>query len=595
MTQTISTTRSPLDRIRRYLASGGWRDLVFAVAFVACTVLVFDKCRYGFANRDESFYLTIPYRLCQGDGLLWDEYHLSQLASVLIYPIMRVYLWLSPSTEGMLLTFRYIFTALHVLTAAFLYWRLRRVSAYAGFAAILYLLFTPFGIMALSYNSMGIALLCIAAVLVYTNPTERKIASAVTSGVAGLCFAGAVLCCPYLVLVYVYYGILTLCDFVRRKLPAGRADGEMAGTVPLWRSFAFFTAGCAVAAVAFLIFLVSRASIGEVMDALPLILTDPEHPSRKFTEILHQYLSSILGSNDRAPVLLLGVGAICLVILADRGRERRAPIYLLAVAALVVYYTYPFITDKIYLNYLMFPLAAFGLPCYLLLGRKGLPEMLIFWVPGVLYGICMTWSSNQNFYVISDATLLSTVGSLLLVGKVCAEMRGVRWEKALQWGARGVLVAVLCGFLISTAQVRYDSLFWETGKTMDDMTEMITVGVEKGIYTTASKKATYENLYEQSAPVREHEGDSVLYFTKNTWLYLDDEKTNAAYSAWTSGVSTTASQKMVDYYTLNPDKIPDVVFVYRSDWKDDSPLAVFFSERGYTRTTLGNAYMLEKP
>ncbi len=594
----IKRTERPGARIWRYLATGGWRDAVTLAAFIAALILIFYKCPYGFANRDESFYLTIPYRLCQGDGLLWDEYHLSQLSSVLIYPIMRVYLWLAPSTEGMLLAFRYIFTTLHAATAVFIYLRQRRVTVNAPFAALLYLLFTPFGIMALSYNSMGIALLTIAAVLIYTLP-EGKLAARVTAVLAGLAFAGAVLCCPYLLLVFVYYGVLVLVDLVGRLVKRNAAQGAAQGaeeetTAPLWKSFVFFTAGCAAAALLFLIFLMTRASLGEILDALPLILTDPEHPSRKFTAILTEFLTSIVGSNERAPVLLLGVGAICIAITADRKKERHAPLYLLAAAALVIYYTKPFITTNIYLNYLMFPLSAFGLPCYLLLGRRGLRELLIFWLPGVLYGIAMTWSSNQRFYVISDAALLASIGSLILLGKVCASMKGARWEKTLQWSCRGALVLLLCGYLVSTAEVRYDSLFWETGKTMEDMTEMITVGAERGIYTTTYKKATYENLYRQSAPVREHDGEQVLYFTKDTWLYLDDQKNNAAYSAWTSGVSATASQKMVDYYTLNPEKLPDVIFVYSADWQESSPLARFFDERGYTRTTIGNAYMLEK-
>ncbi len=596
MSNTSTASKPFRVRLHRYLAEGGWRDILCLAAAVALFVMILQKCRYGFANRDEAFYLTIPYRLCQGDGLLVHEYHLSQLSALLIYPIMRVYLWIAPSTEGMLLAFRYIFTVLHAATAVFLYWRLRRVSVNAPFIALLYLVFTPFGIMALSYNSMGIALLCIAATLMYTNPDHKPVPAVI----AGVAFAGAVLCCPYLLTVYLLYGVFALADFIRRKCEKPKTVSDPADK-PLWKPFLYFTAGSAGLALVFFIFLVSRASLGEVVDALPLILKDPEHPSRKLTQVLGTFLSGIVGSNERAPVLLLGVGAVCLAITADRKKEKHAPIYLLLVAALVIYYTKPFITDKIYLNYLMFPLSAFGLPCYLLLGRKGLPELLWFWVPGVLYGICMTWSSNQNFYVISDAALLSTVGALILLGKTCAEfkvadtVKGFPWEKLLLWGCRGALVLVLCGFLVSTAKVRYNSLFWETNLTMEDMTEEITVGVEKGIYTTAQKKATYENLYRQTAPVRNHEGERVLYFSKSTWLYLDDRKDNASYSAWTSGLSATAQQKMVDYYTLNPDKIPDVIFSAAGDWKDESPLAQFFEARGYTKKTLGNAYMLEKP
>ena len=41
---------------------------------------------------DEGFYLTIPYRLIQGDCLLVDEWHVSQLAGFLLIPVLKLYL-----------------------------------------------------------------------------------------------------------------------------------------------------------------------------------------------------------------------------------------------------------------------------------------------------------------------------------------------------------------------------------------------------------------------------------------------------------------------------------------------------------------------
>ena len=61
-------------------------DIVFTVIGCAAGVFLLWKCRYGFANMDEVFYLLTPYRLCQGDALFAGEWHLSQMSAFLVYP-----------------------------------------------------------------------------------------------------------------------------------------------------------------------------------------------------------------------------------------------------------------------------------------------------------------------------------------------------------------------------------------------------------------------------------------------------------------------------------------------------------------------------
>lgn len=45
--------------------------VAFALAFVGACVFILWKCPYGFGNQDESFYRTIPLRLCAGHLPLW--------------------------------------------------------------------------------------------------------------------------------------------------------------------------------------------------------------------------------------------------------------------------------------------------------------------------------------------------------------------------------------------------------------------------------------------------------------------------------------------------------------------------------------------
>ena len=71
-------------------------DGFFIVGTVLLLFFSLWKVRYGLGLYDEAFYLTIPYRMCQGDKLFLNEWHVSQLSALLQYPLMKLYLLLNP-------------------------------------------------------------------------------------------------------------------------------------------------------------------------------------------------------------------------------------------------------------------------------------------------------------------------------------------------------------------------------------------------------------------------------------------------------------------------------------------------------------------
>ena len=95
----------------------------FIVALTISVIYAFFRLDWGMADIDETFYLSIPFRLVQGDALLVEEWNLSQLSALLLYPIMKVYLFLFKSTDGIVLSFRIIYVIFQILvcTITFLY------------------------------------------------------------------------------------------------------------------------------------------------------------------------------------------------------------------------------------------------------------------------------------------------------------------------------------------------------------------------------------------------------------------------------------------------------------------------------------------
>lgn len=145
-------------------------DVVFLVMLFALTAFSIWKAPRGYGGNDECFYLTIPYRLLQGDGLIVDEWHVSQLSGILLLPIMKLYQLLGGTGEGIILKFRYIYVAVQALCGVCIYLILRGQGKNLGAlcAAAVFLPYTPCYIMALSYNSMGIMALTLSGVVVAT-------------------------------------------------------------------------------------------------------------------------------------------------------------------------------------------------------------------------------------------------------------------------------------------------------------------------------------------------------------------------------------------------------------------------------------------
>ena len=48
-------------------------EMGFLLGMTVLLIFLIWRCFFGFANVDECFYLTIPYRICQGDKLLVHE------------------------------------------------------------------------------------------------------------------------------------------------------------------------------------------------------------------------------------------------------------------------------------------------------------------------------------------------------------------------------------------------------------------------------------------------------------------------------------------------------------------------------------------
>lgn len=129
------------------------QDIAAAVILAAGIVFLYLISPYTCGYDDESYYLTTANRLIQGDTLFSDEWGTQLLSSVYQYLPLKLFLSIHGSYDGVILFFRHCFIAVNVTYSLLVYLLLRKQSRYAPMIEAMCLLFVPWHIMSISYNT----------------------------------------------------------------------------------------------------------------------------------------------------------------------------------------------------------------------------------------------------------------------------------------------------------------------------------------------------------------------------------------------------------------------------------------------------------
>lgn len=532
-----------------------WKNcdiLLFVLGILPLSVMLFMKCRYGFANIDESFYLTIPYRLCQGDALFLNEWHLSQMTGWILQLPMALFLRLGGSTEGVILAFRQLYVALHLVSSTVIFLLLRRKCQIGGaVAALFFCIYVPYNISTLCYNSMGLGLMTLSTVIM--TCADRRWSDVI----GGSLYALAVLCCPYLAVLLPIYGGAVLLARSRPKWGEG-----LPFLLP--RRFGMYVLGIALPAALFLITVLPRIPLADWPQIIAGLFSDPEHKASIGGKLV-QYICGIFANRP--------MRFFCLILLCGllvRQREIRAVLDGV-VLALVGY----ILLRSIHVNILMFPLNLAGLYFYLVY-RSASARPLFFgiWIPGMIYSVCIHLASNQGFYVISSASTVSLMASVLIVLLTLKEeLPKLRWP-ILKYG---LVSAVALVFLVQGAmqiKFRWNYIFYDKGVTAQ--TQLLTEGSHKGLLVTPEWEEIYRTDWETASHLNTE--SSLLVFGEKSYFYLFTSCTNSSYSGWPAGTPDSILQRLEIYYALCPDKRPDQILIPEAN-RDYAP--IFLEEKGY--------------
>lgn len=586
-----TAARRDPDRVRLNKVRIG--QAVFALCFAAAVALALWKVPYGFGSTDDAFYLTVPHRLSMGDHLFTDEWHVSQMSGLLTLPFVWLYRVVTGSTDGIMLASRYAYVVFHAVMTLLVYSRLRNRGPAAKAAVLSWFIFTPFDIMAVSYNTMSMEFILLSGTLLATAEKRRH------SVAAGVCLAAGVLCCPYFAAAYFLYAACVGVRALARRLRPGRDGSAWAVLDPsrlLW-----LTAGVGMVSAVFLAYVLATCGIGGLLSSLPHIFSDPEHPAVSPIGKLRYALYLVLTCHPWFKLVLAGYGVLLLGMLADRGRKNHRAFYLilscvLALGAFAMFY--PGSTQSYY-NAVMVPLIFPGLTAYLLCRDKPRALFAAVFLAGLIYAAAVTLGSNNFFYAISMACAVTNTASFLFLGQLLREMREqpdqVSYSLWLRRGAAAAAAVTAAVLLLMQVRVKAKHCFVDLEPSA--LTAQLQSGPARGIRTSEGNAAYYEQVNGELRYYKTRPVGKLLILNERTWCCLAaDPMEYATFSAWISGENQTALDRLDTYFHVNPDKVPNYIYLGKgSSFENPEAILAAAQAHGYTLTETELSWYLERP
>ncbi len=569
-----------------------WQTSLFCILLGLGVGFLVWKCYFG-VNDYEAFYLSIPHRLLQGDGLFADEWHLTQMSGVLLVPFVWIFETVTGSADGMILAARFMYVFCHSLIAVFAYSRLKKYGILSVAGCMFFLLFTPFEILSLNYNTMGIDLLVLGGVMLATTKYDKKL----TLIISGLCFAGAVLCCPTLIAVYVLFAICVVLHIILRN---SKLNLAIKSQIFAPKTFLFFTIGAVIVAIGFATVAILGSSADEILRSFAYIFADPEHEQISIFSRIINYFSAILTTIPLFNLAIYAFLGLCVVMAADTKRFLHRSVYLLASIGIMIYslvLIVPSMTSS-GINYILFPMIFVGITSYVLCKNKPREIFLAVFMVGVLYSICFGCVSNQGFEVIACSMTVANLAGFVFLGQLLKEMKESSdniaysiWFRRLSIACAALVIAIEGGMMIG-AKANYVS---EEDSVMSEMTYQLNYGPFSGIKTSDTNGKAHDQILEDADTfMQDINGENLLILSNKSWIYLAESTSHiSSYSAWLPETSESFF-RLIQYYAENPDKTPTYVYIPKdSDW-NVSKIMTTANQYGYSVFENNISYQLTK-
>lgn len=556
--------------------------LIFGLLFMGIFIFTYPHLY------DETFYLSVPFRFVQGDNIVQHEWHLTQFSSLFSY--LPTWLWvkLTGSTDAIIVFSRCIYLAIHTVLASAIYMFFRKYKMWAVVAAMLFFTQTPYRFLAISYHSMFVAFLLL---LTFCILSIYKKSSPAIYICTGLCFGCCCVANPLLCTIFPVY--LLTCILWPHRSVLRKATDKLKGTIKneknsskskkkkskiievvseneSYNSFFnkeamlyIFIGTFVVAVIAVIYFFMTGGTISSLIRNIPNLLSNSEYSINLFKKFGIS-LSTFSDMTFKAPYIL---PLLYIVMLCDKRKREfshRCIYLLVSIVLSVAYMVNIFYLNDDYAYAFELPIIIISTVCYILTEKKNKVLFNCMWIPCMIGSFFQYITANTYWATISLVFIINTVAGVFFIKDFYEEIR--EDLKANTEKSKGCLAlgrALLC--IIISIQFVVHGVAYIYGQVPVENAVKATSGPYSGLYMTEAQYTNYTKYLSDMDKIKEYnsEGDPVLVFSFNNWMYLYTDAPIANYTVCFNSTINSA------YYKENPEKVPKYIYIDSLDYSNN--------------------------
>lgn len=521
---------------------------------------------------DEGYALALPYRFLQGDRLFTEMWEVHQTSAVFAAVVLKPFLVLSGSNQGIVLYSRIVSTLIHLVISIFCYrtFRLFLSKKQAGYLALIYYNFLPKWMMNVDFSMQLIwfFMLCMLCLLMGEYNKQHQKDSEMYGWIflSGVSLAFLVLGYPTMVFLYPVYVILFLTRSQWNKVQRRNA---------VWA----LTLGCGIMALLFLGYLFSYMSPAQLFENIPHVFSDGSH---QFTGA--SKWSLWIGHMKDVVLQIVITGAPSLLVAwifsSFFNRQNRQSgggtegsflvlfgnVYICLTSAMVILADLfgvswgPF---RLQIRYIVMFFLGFSLVRRMQHKEKARWVLWFCLIPSLVSFLSILLASNVGPVSSSSYLVLGVMAVLWMLTEEIIQERGVHEEKKKGRASRhSLLYGTLLLFLLSVLFCKgyYVRVTEYPPSNIRMERKMVTEGPLKGIYVYPSE---YEEMTETYHLMRQYSDE------KDQVLYMGTQALSNLYTEGKCVLPTTIStpafnEQWVEYFESHREKMPTVIFLSKS-------------------------------
>ncbi len=536
------------------------------ILFFICLLFLLWRSTKGFCWTDESFYVSTADRFYRGVVPLVGEWYRTQMSSILILPFYAIYVMLAGTSAGVILYFRILYIILSVAVAIVCYRILKKEypDIVAAIPALFIMCYAHLNNATCSYYMLSDLFLILGLMLIYDHKNTLKKSELL---IAGFAIAISVFCMPvfavgYVIIMAAVFFVMLLRRFA--KLPERVC--EIIDPLRLRDITVWTIIGIAIPAIIFVVYLLCNADIGTLIESLPYALIDNEHGESLgyFIRKPNRCLVEVYGKGvTYASYLLVAISCVLQKYLKKHPLREIVIFSDAVVFALMAYHSVWFT------GYILVAFFMFMIPVFFVSEKKNNELFYLMSVPAVFVAIIYCFSSSDFLYVMAIGASVATGAG------VCAVYDAIRSDRASgddkgQIARRAAAVVMMLICLFSAGQTfvaRLVNVYRDA--PVSRLTERITTGVAKGLFTTDEHLQQYYDVYETIDEycvnadgfeiISGSSKGNVLFSKILPWGYIASGLDCGYPTTW----RTTAynADQLEKYYEINSASRPDIIVV----------------------------------